>query len=57
MKNSTKNANMFGNIKTERYKSPKLLGGVAFMDIQNISKDSPFIYKATQEIHDKQVPK
>ena len=30
---------------------------VAFMDIQNISYHSPFIYKPTQEIHDKQVPK
>ena len=27
------------------------------MDIQNISNHSPFIYKPTQEIHDKQVPK
>ena len=26
------------------------------MDIQNISDHSPFIYKPTQEIHDKQVP-
>ena len=27
------------------------------MDIQNISNHSPFIYKPTQEIHGKQVPK
>ena len=27
------------------------------MDIQIISNHSPFIYKPTQEIHDKQVPK
>ena len=27
------------------------------MDIQNISSRSPFIYKPTQEIHDKQEPK
>ena len=27
------------------------------MDIQNISNNSPFIYKPTQEIHGKQVPK
>ena len=27
------------------------------MDIQNISNHFPFIYKPTQEIHDKQVPK
>ena len=30
---------------------------MAFMDIQNISNQSPFIYKPTQEIHGKQVPK
>ena len=30
---------------------------MAFMDIQNISNFSPFIYKPTQEIHDKPVPK
>ena len=28
-----------------------------FMDIQNISNHSPFVYKLTEEIHDKQVPK
>ena len=39
------------------YKSLKPLGGVAFMDIKIISNHSPFIYKPTQEIHDKQVPK
>ena len=27
------------------------------MDIQNISNHSPFIYKPTQKIRDKQVPK
>ena len=27
------------------------------MDIQNISNHSPFIYKPTQEIHEKEVPK
>ena len=30
---------------------------MAFMDIQNISNYSTFIYKPTKEIHDKQVPK
>ena len=41
---------MFRNIKTVSW-------WVAFMDIQNISNHSPFIYKPTQETHDKQVPK
>ena len=36
---------------------PKASWCVAFMDIRNISYHSPFIYKPTQEIHDKQVPK
>ena len=30
---------------------------LAVMDTQNISNRSSFIYKPTQEIHDKQVPK
>ena len=38
-------------------KAQSFLVGGAFMDIQNISNHSPFFYKSTQEIHDKQVPK
>ena len=42
----------------ETFKGPKLLGGwIAFMDIQNISNHFPFIYKTTQEIHGKHLPK
>ena len=48
---------MLRNIKTVKHKGPKLLGGLAFMDIQNISNNSPVIYKPTHEIHDKKVPK
>ena len=47
---------MFRNIKTVKDIKPKAPWWVAFMDIQNISNHSPFIYKPTQEIHDKQVP-
>ena len=46
---------MFRNIKTVEH--IEVQRWVAFMDIRNISNNSPFIYKPTQEIHDKQVPK
>ena len=35
---------------------PKASWWAAFMDTQSISNHFPFIYKPTQEIHDKQVP-
>ena len=48
---------MYGNIKTvKRIKAQSFLVG-DFMDIQNISNHSPFIYKPTQEIHEEQLPK
>ena len=48
---------MFRNIKTVKHIEARAFWGVAFMDIQNISNHSSFIYKPTQEIDDKQVPK
>ena len=48
---------MYGNITTVKRTKPKVSWQVTFMDIQNISNHSPFIYKPTQEIHDKQLPK
>ena len=44
---------MFRNIKTVKH--TKASWWMVFMDIQNISNYSPFIYKPSQEIHDKQV--
>ena len=48
---------MFRNIKTVEHIKDQSFLWVAFMDIQNISNHSPFIYKPTQEVYDKQVPK
>ena len=50
---------MFRTITTVKNKTKKLKAcwWVAVMDTQNISNRSSFIYKPTQEIHDKQVPK
>ena len=48
---------MFRNIKAVKRVKAKASWWVAFMDIQNISNHSPFIYKPTQETDDKQVPK
>ena len=36
---------------------PKASWRMAYVNILNISNRSPFIYKPTKEIHDKQVPK
>ena len=46
---------MFKSTKTVKHIKPKGYWWMAFMDIQSISNQSPFIYKPTQEIHDKQV--
>ena len=48
---------MFRNIKTVKRTKPKASWWVAFMNIRNISNHSAFIYKPTQEMYDKQVPK
>ena len=48
---------MFRNIKTVEHMKVKASWWVAFMDIQNISNHSSFIYKPTQEIRENQVPK
>ena len=48
---------MFRNTETVKHIDPEVSCWVDIMDIQNISDHSPFIYKPTQEIHDKQVPK
>ena len=48
---------MFRNIKTVKHIEAQSFLVGAFMDIRNISNKSPFIYKPTQEIRDKQVPK
>ena len=46
---------MFINIKNNQ--KPKASWWMAFMNIQNISNHSSFIYKLTQDIDDKQVQK
>ena len=52
IKNSTGNANMFRSIKTVKH----LKAQSFVVDFRSISNHSPFIYKPTQTIHDKQVP-
>ena len=48
---------MFRNIKTVNHlKARSFLEG-GFYGYSKYSNHSPFIYKPTQEIHDKQVPK
>ena len=43
---------MLRNIKTVKH-----IAAQSFLVKQSFSNHSPFIYKPTQEIHDKQVPK
>ena len=46
---------MSRSITTVKHLKAKASWWVAFVDIQSISNHSPFIYKPTQKIHDKQV--
>ena len=57
MKNSIEMLICLEIVKKWNIQKSKASWWVAFMAIRNTSNNSSFIYKPTQEIHDKQVPK